>query len=524
MDDMSSEIEKTVQFKIHRFDPDTDRHYVSTYEVPIRKGMTILEAFIHIKDHLDETFTFRSSCRMGICGSCGVVVDGKPMLACYTQVLDLDADRVVIEPLPTLPIIKDLVVDIEPFLETYKRIRPVLIRSEEKLGKTAELVQSPADLKKYWDLSLCIKCAICYSACPAAIDQNFLGPSTYATSHRFVSDSRDEGTEERLKAVADNVWLCTSCNSCTMFCPKEVDSSSSIVEERSLLVERSAIPKTVKDVLESVFKYHNPMGMSPSRRMDWAKDLNVKTYPGVTHAPVLCFIGCAPAYDPRSQLIAKSMVPVLNRLGVEFATLGTEEQCSGDHVLRLGERGLFEMLAEHNIAMFRKFDANAILTLCPHCFNTLKNDKPYCDKDLKVRHYTEILADIVKSNGLKLSKAVRKKVTYHDPCFLGKRNEIYEAPRQILGAIDGLELVEMKRNRANSFCCGGGAGRTFTEEAVPEKRPSIDRVKEALDLGVDIIATACPFCVTTLEDAVKVLDAEDKIAVKDILEILQEAL
>ena len=182
------------------------------------------------------------------------------------------------------------------------------------------------------------------------------------------------------------------------------------------------------------------------------------------------------------------------------------------------------MLAEHNITMFRKFDANKILTLCPHCFNTLKNDKPYCDEDLKVRHYTEILADLVKSNGLHLSRAVRKKVTYHDPCFLGKRNEIYEAPRQILAAIDGLELVEMKRNRANSFCCGGGAGRTFTEEAVPEKRPSIDRVKEALDLGVDIIATACPFCVTTLEDAVKVLDVEDKIAVKDILEILQEAL
>lgn len=521
---MSSKVEKTVEFKIHRFDPENEKHYVSTYKVPIRKGMTILEAFIHIKDNLDETLTFRSSCRMGICGSCGIMVDRKPMLACYTQVLDLDSDAVVIEPLPSLPIIKDLVVDIEPFLETYKRIRPILTRSEEKLEKTEELIQSPSDLKKYWDLSLCIKCSICYSACPAAIDKKFLGPSTYATNYRFVSDSRDEGKEERLNAIADNVWLCTSCNSCTMFCPKEVDSSSSIVEGRSLLVERSNIPQTVKEVLENVFKYHNPMGMSGSRRMDWAKDLDVKTYPSVTNAQVLCFVGCAPAYDPRSQMIAKSMVAVLNSLGIDFATLGNEERCSGDHVLRLGERGLFEMLAEHNISMFGKFNANKILTLCPHCFNTLKNDKPYSDEGLNVQHYTEILAETVKNGGLKLSKAIHKRVTYHDPCFLGKRNEIYEAPRQILKAIDGLELVEMKRNRENSFCCGGGAGRTFTEEAVPEKRPSIDRVKEALELGVDIIATACPFCVTTLEDAVKVLDVEDKIAVKDVLEILKEAL
>jgi len=521
---MSSNVEKTVELKIQRFDPEKKKHYISTYKVPIRKGMTLLEALIYIKDNFDETLAFRSSCRMGICGSCGVMINGKPMLACYTQVLHLNSDSIVIEPLPSLPIIKDLVVDIEPFLETYKRIKPILIKSEEKLKKADQFVQSPEDLKKYWDLSLCIKCSICYSACPAAIDEKFLGPSTYATNYRFVSDSRDEGQEERLKAMADNVWLCTSCNSCTMFCPKEVDSSSSIVNERGLMVETGDIPKTVKDVLESVFKYHNPMGTHPSKRMDWAKDLNVKTFPNVTKADVLCFVGCAPAYDPRSQSIAKSMVSVLNGLGVDFATLGTEEQCSGDHILRLGERGLFEMLAEHNIAMFQKFNANKILTLCPHCFNTLKNDKPYSDKKLNVKHYTEILAEAFKSGKLRPSKPINKKVTYHDPCFLGKRNEIYEAPRQLLKAIKGLELVEMKRNRDNSFCCGGGAGRTWTEEAVPEKRPSVERVKEALEIGAEIIATACPFCVTTLEDAVKVLDAEDNIAIKDIMELLKETL
>ncbi len=521
---MSSRVEKTVELRIHRFDPEKKKYYASTYKVPIRRGMTLLEAFIHIKDNLDETLAFRSSCRMGICGSCAVMVNGKPMLACYTQVLQLNADSVIIGPLPNLPIIKDLIVDLEPFLKTYNRIKPVLIKTEETLEKPEEFIQSPADLKKYWDLSLCIKCSICYSACPAAIDDKFLGPSTYATNYRFVSDSRDEGSDERLRVMADNLWLCTSCNSCTMFCPKEVDSSSSIVDERGLMVETGDIPRTVKDVLESVFKYHNPMGTHPSKRMDWAKGLNIKTFPNVTKADVLCFVGCAPAYDPRSQAIARSMVSVFNNLGVDFATLGNEERCSGDHILRLGEKGLFEMLAEHNISMFEKFDANRILTLCPHCFNTLKNDKPYDDKELNVKHYAEFLAEALKNGKLKPSKSLDKKVTYHDPCFLGKRNEIYEAPRQILKAIKGLQLVEMKRNRENSFCCGGGAGRTWTEDAVPEKRPSVERVKEALKLGAEIIATACPFCVTTLEDAVKVLDVEDKIMVKDILELLEETL
>lgn len=521
---MNPSEEKTVELKIHRFDPEHKKSYLSAYKVPVRKGTTLLEALTYVKDNLDETLSFRSSCRMGICGSCGVMVNGIPMLACYTQVLHLNSDSLVIEPLQGMPIIRDLVVDLEPFFAEYKKIAPVLVKPEEAMRKAEEFTQSHAELKKYWDLSLCIKCSICYSACPAAIDERFLGPSTYATNYRFIEDSRDEGQDKRLKAMTGNLWLCTSCNSCTKFCPKLVDSSSSIVAERGLLVETGEIPKTVKDVLESVVKYHNPMGMHPSKRMEWAKDLKVKAFPEVTKADTLCFVGCAPAYDPRSQAIARSMVSVFDHLGLDFATLGNEEQCSGDHILRMGERGLFEMVAEHNIAMFEKFDAHRMVTLCPHCFNTFKNDKPYAEKKLNVQHYTQFLADTLRNGKLKPSKPVNRKVTYHDPCFLGKRNEVYDAPREVLRAIKGLKFVEMKRNRANSFCCGGGAGRTWTEEAVPEKRPSMDRVREALNLGVDVIATACPFCVTTLEDAVKVLDVENKIVVMDLLELLKEAL
>ena len=518
------ETEKIVGFKIHRFDPKQKKQYMSTYKVPVRKGTTILDSLFYIKDNLDETLTFRHSCGMGICGSCGIMVNDKPMLACYTQVLDLPFDTLVLEPLPDLPIIKDLVVDIQPFIDTYKRIKLTLQKPEEEFKKPDEFKQSPAEHKKYWDLTLCTKCSICYSVCPAAIDEKFLGPATLATNYRFLTDSRDEAPDERLKAMADNIWLCTSCNSCTQSCPKLVNSSSSIVDERGLMVEAGAVPRTVRDILTSVVKYHNPLSTNPSKRMDWAKDLNVKTFPDVANADVLYFVCCVTAYDQRDQEIAKSMIPIFNKLGLSFATLGTEEWCCGDHILRLGEKGLFEELAEHNKFTFGKFGTQKIVTLSPHCYNTFKNDKPYSDVKIPVQHYTQFVAEAIEQGRLEPSKAVKKRVTYHDPCFLGKRNEIYDAPRQILKAIDGVELFEMKRTKSNSFCCGGGAGRVWTEDAPCEKRPSVNRINEAMELGVEVITTACPFCVTTLEDAVKTLDVENKIAVKDVLEILREAL
>jgi succinate dehydrogenase/fumarate reductase iron-sulfur protein len=521
---LSTKVEKIVEFKISRFDPESKKHYMSTYKVPVYKGTTILEALLYIKDNLDESLTFRHSCRMGICGSCGVNINGKPMLACYTQVLHLDADSLVIEPLANMPVIKDLVVDIQPFFDVYKKVKTILAKPEEAFKKPDEFIQTPAELKKFWDLTLCIKCSICYSACPAAIDERFLGPASLTANYRFIADSRDQGCPERLKPMADNIWLCTQCNSCTLFCPKLVTCADSIVEDHSLLVEAGNIPKTVKDVLESVYKYHNPMGTHQSKRMEWASGLDVKTFPTVATADVLFFVCCSTAYDIRNREIARTMAQIFNNLGVNYATLGTEEWCCGDHMLRLGEKGLFEELAQHNIEMFKKFGAKKIVTLSPHCYNTFKNDKPYADEKLNVQHYTQFLAEVIKQGKLKLSKPVKRKVAYHDPCFLGKRNEVYDAPRQILQAINGLELVEMKRTRQSSFCCGGGAGRVWTEEAPKEKRPCVDRVKEALELGVDTIAVACPFCVTTLEDAIKVLDVENKIAVKDILELLKEAI
>lgn len=517
-------VEKTVEFNISRFEPQSKRHYVSTYKVPIRKGTTLLDCLLYIKDNLDETLTFRHSCRMGICGSCGINVDGKPMLACYTQVLDLKADALTVEPMSNFDVIKDLVVDLEPFWNSYKKIKFYLVKPEAELKKPDEFKQTPQELAKYWDLTLCIKCSICNSACPASIDDKFLGPSASTATFRLISDSRDQGQDERLKPMADNVWLCTQCNSCTLFCPKKLSCADSIIEDHSLIVETGNIPRTVKDVLESVYKYHNPMSTPQAKRMDWAKDLNVKTYPETTKADVLFFTCCSNTYDIRNQEAAKNMVEIFTKMGVSFATLGAEEWCCGDHMLRMGEKGLFEELSQHNISMFKQFDAKTIVTLSPHCYNTFKNDKPYKDAGLNVQHYTQFLAEALQSGQLKLSKRVARNVAYHDPCFLGKRNDIFDPPRKILQSIAGLKLVEMKRTRQGSFCCGGGAGRVWTEDALPEKRPSNNRLHEALGLNVNTIAVACPYCITTLEDAVKVSDVENKIAVKDILELVKEAI
>jgi len=522
---LGSEKKKVVEFKIRRFDSKSNKRYLSTYRVPVLAGMTILDAFLYIKDNLDGTLAFRHQCRMGQCGSCGVMVNGKSVLACYTQVLQLGVDTLEIEPLSNLPVVKDLVVDFGPFFEKFVKIKPLLIKNEEDAKKPTEFVQSPSEFKRYWDKSICTKCSLCNASCPASIDMRFLGPSGLTTNYRFLVDTRDEGLNERLKDASETIWLCTSCDSCTLSCPKEIDCARALDEERGLIVEDGLLVlRTAKDVLNSAFKYHNPMRMAPSKRTEWSKGLEIKELSTVGKTSVLYFVCCSPAYDVRNQEIAKSMAQIFRRVGVDFATLGNEEWCCGDHILRLGEKGLFEELAEHNVALFKKYGFDMVVTLSPHCYHAFKNEKSYADVKINVQHYTQFLADAVEKGKIKPARAVKKKVAYHDPCFLGKRSGVYDEPRKILRSIPGLELVEMRRVRENSFCCGGGAGRVWTEEATPESRPSVSRVREALELGVEIIATACPFCVTTLEDAVKVLDVENKIVVRDISELLIEAL
>jgi succinate dehydrogenase/fumarate reductase iron-sulfur protein len=522
---LNSKSEKNIKFKIQRFDPEKDKQYISIYTVPVRVGTTILDVLLYVKDNLDGTLTFRHQCRMGQCGSCGVILNGKPMLACYTQVLHLGVDIIKIEPLTNLPVIKDLVVNFDSFFKKHAKIEPILIKAEDTFKKITEFIQIPSDLKKYWDKAICIKCALCNASCPAEIDPKFLGPSSLTANYRFILDTRDDGNNKRLKNSSESIWLCTSCNSCTINCPKEIDCSTALTEERSLIIEDGILfPKTVKEALDSAFKYYNPIRMPSRKRKDWSINLNIKDLSIVKETRVLYFVGCLSSYDDRNKEIAKCITKIFRKMEVDFATLGNDEWCCGDHILRLGEKGLFEMLAEHNVSMFKKYTFESIVTTSPHCYYTFVNDKPYTDLEMKVKHYSQFIAEALKKGKLKLNREIKKKVTYHDPCFLGKRSNIYDEPREILRAVPGLEFIEMERSRENSFCCGGGGGRIWTEEADPEKRPSVNRVREAIKLGVKIIATACPFCITTLEDAIKTIDREDLIKVMDIAEIIAESI
>jgi succinate dehydrogenase/fumarate reductase iron-sulfur protein len=516
-----AEFIKNIEVKIKRYDPESGKEFISTYTVPVYRGMTVLDALLYIKDNVDGSLNFRYSCRMGICGSCGVLVNGKPMLACYTQILHLNADSILIEPLPNMSTIKDLVVDVSPFFNKYRYIKPYLIRSTYPQH---EILQKPEDHWKYWNYTLCIKCAVCYAACPASIDDKFLGPTALSTMYRFNIDTRDEGVKERVKISEDNIWLCTSCHSCTLHCPKEIDSSNSITELRSIIVEGGFVPKTVRDVLSNTFLTYNPWGMPSEKRADWIRDLNVKLLNPNEHCENLYFVCCGPAYDVRCQEIARSTAYILNSIGLSYGILGVDEWCCGDHMLRLGEKGLFEFLAEHNIQAFRNHNVKNIITNSPHCFNVFKNEKPYSSLTINVKHYTQVFAEALRNGLIKPSREINARIAYHDPCFLGKRNKIFEEPREILQSIPGVKLVEMNRNRENSFCCGGGGGRVWTEEASYDKRPSVNRVKEALNLNVDIIATACPFCIIMLTDAVKALGLEDRIMVRDVGELLKLSL
>jgi Fe-S oxidoreductase len=368
----------------------------------------------------------------------------------------------------------------------------------------------------------CYQCGLCKGICPIfeLSGKEPMSPRGMMALCQSVATGRIAPS----KKFAEIFFDCTMCRGCTILCSMGLDIPNIIENMRSNLVDTGVITGKVKQTLENLMKYHNPIGLHPTKRDKWTEKINFKKFTSVERSQVLLFVCCLSAYHLRAQEIAKSVASIFNRIGTNFATLGNEEWCCGDSALRLGEKGLFEDLAEHNISLFKNFAAKKIVTLSPHCFYIFKTEKPYINFDFNVQHYTQFIADNINNGQLKFSKTLKKKVTYHDPCFLGRYSGIYDAPRKILESINGLELIEMKRTKEQSFCCGGGGGRFWIEDSAFNERPSVNVVKEALDSGADIIATACPFCVVNLEDAVKTLDAERNIAVRDISELLLEVL
>jgi Fe-S oxidoreductase len=298
-----------------------------------------------------------------------------------------------------------------------------------------------------------------------------------------------------------------------------VNPSEMIIDLRSAFVEEGQIPLPIQKALEGTFVQKNPWGRPRAKRGAWLDELDIKVpHISETTSKKLLFSCCIQAYDPRCMVIAMNVARILNKGGVEFGVLGTEEACCGNEIRRMGELGLDEELQEENIATFQKYGIQEIIALSPHCMNALKNE--YGDLGIKVSHYTEVLAAMIEEGSLTFSAPYNKKVIYHDPCFLGKQNKIFEAPRKILRAIDGLELLEFSGSRENSLCCEGGGGRMFYEPEISYQRNSEKRVLEAIQKGAEVLTTSCPFCVMNLEDPA----TEKGLPVKELSEIIMEVL
>jgi Fe-S oxidoreductase len=284
----------------------------------------------------------------------------------------------------------------------------------------------------------------------------------------------------------------------------------------------SNFPPEVQVVFKNLENNYTPWAFPASARADWAEGMNVPTMASMADADVLFWVGCAGAYDNRYKKVTQAFAKLMQQAGIKFAILGLEEKCTGDPARRIGNEYLAQTLMKENVSTLNRYNVKTIVTSCPHCFNSLKNEYPQFGGDYKVMHHTDFLVQLINQGRLKISKEQVATITFHDSCYLGRYNEVYEEPRDILESIPGIELVEMKRSRSKGFCCGAGGGRMWMEEH-EGKRVNIERTEEALATQPDVIGTACPFCMTMMTDGVKAKDASEKVQVKDVAEILLEA-
>ncbi len=404
-----------------------------------------------------------------------------------------------------------------------ERISARTVEDEEYMGAI-----EPKDLQWRDMLSslACMRCGRCQDACPATNSGTTLSPmflmqnlrKTLDESFDFVGRQKNDDVL-LLDTVLDMeaVWACTTCRACMEMCPVYIEQMEIIGEMRRGIVESGEAPPDIRDFLTNVQKQKNPWGEAKYKRDAWAKGLDVP-HAKNTEFEWLWWVGCGHAFDSRNQEVAKKLVRILNEIGISYATVGREEGCCGNDVRRVGEEGLFQLLQEENMTLFEKYGVEKVFATSPHCYNTFKNEY----EGFEARFVLELILDAIKDGRLKLRHPVNRRVTFHDPCFLGRYNGMYDVPREILKAIPGLELVEMRRNRENSFCCGGGGGN-LVREYPGNDRPNNIRAREAGETNADVLAVACPFCMIMLEDGVKMEKLDEKLKVMDVIELVYQS-
>ncbi len=359
----------------------------------------------------------------------------------------------------------------------------------------------------------CFECGLCDVVCPWNRVRSF-------SMRKIVREATFGLTE----IENEDIWRCTTCGRCPQRCPRDVKQIESGVALRRIATEYGVFPtsvKAVRTVSASLVGEGNPMSEERKNRANWAEGLSVGTFK--EGMEILYFPGCYLSYDPRLKKVARATAGILQRAGVDFGILGAKENCCGESIRKTGEEELFRRLARENIKTFIDHGVKRILVSSPHCFHTFKNEYPEFRVNFEVVHISEYFLELIHEGRLEVNREVAKKIAYHDPCYLGRHNGIYEQPREILRKVPGVELREMPDSRVDSLCCGGGGGRIWMETPKGERFCDL-RVEQAIGVGAEVLATSCPYCIANFEDSRLTLDAVAKIEIKDIAEILQEGI
>ena len=360
---------------------------------------------------------------------------------------------------------------------------------------------------------LCFQCGLCDAVCP--------WNKVRAFSMRKIIREAAFGLSE---IEGEDIWRCTTCGTCPAQCPRGVKQIDISVALRRVATEYEIFPTSVKSARTaraSLISEGNPLQGDRKKRSDWAKDLSVKTY--TEGMEVLYFVGCYLSYDPRMKKVATATVNILKKAGVDFGILGSQENCCGESIRKTGSEEVFKRLARENIKTFIDNGVKKVIVSSPHCFHTFKNEYPEFMVNFEVIHMSQYLLELINDGRLELTGEYPKKVAYHDPCYLGRHNDVYDEPRDLLKNVTGLELVEMEAHGKNSLCCGGGGGRIWLDTPQEERFSDI-RLKQAKETRAQILTTSCPYCITNFEESRLNLEYEDILEIKDITEIVNDML
>ena len=389
--------------------------------------------------------------------------------------------------------------------------------------------------KELLDGYACAVCGRCTDSCPANISGKILSPMHIVENLKEhlietgpgVLRGQDEQDSRPLLErwiPEEALWDCLTCGACVEECPVGVEHIDSIVDmRRHLVMDQAKMPETAMNALLSMEQRGHPWRGTTYTRTDWAEGLSIKILAEHPESEVLFWVGCTAALEQRSQGIARAMASVLKHAGVDFAILGTEEMCTGDPARRMGNEYLYQTLAQQNIETFSRYNVKKIVTICPHCFNTIKNEYPHLGGEYEVLHYSEFVAQLIDEGKIKPVVTVEATVAYHDSCYLGRHNGVYDPPRSIASAIPGVELVEMERSRERGFCCGAGGGHMWIEESRGQRVNHV-RTDQFLETKADTVGVSCPFCLQMFEEGIGAKELQNEKQARDLLEILDESL